>query len=168
MSSRALRQGAELRPSLPTRRQTTLLGGQHLKPDGYLFKKQLPDNLEQAHLLGASVKARREGALRDYVAPDKYLQLCATKDIKIQKKCLSTDPIDLNGAGHELTVHDQWPRLEPTGHVRILHANVHGLNYANNNMECDYFIQQMAQHQVDIPMIVEVNQPLANSMVRAN
>ena len=36
---------------------------------------------------------------------------------------------------------------------------------ANNNMECDHFIKQMAQHQVDLPMVVEVNQ---NGVVQAN
>ena len=75
---------------------------------------------------------------------------------------------DLQDVGHEITINEQWPRLEPTGHVRILHVNVHGFNHANNNMECDYFIQQMAQCQVDIPMVVEVNQSLANGVVRAN
>ena len=87
---------------------------------------------------------------------------------KVTKKSEAIDESDLCRVGHPLTVHEQWPRLDPTGHLRILNFNVHGLHYANNNMECDYFIQQMAQHQVDIPMVVEVNQPLANGTVREN
>ena len=78
---------------------------------------------------------RREGALQDYVAQEKYLKLCTDITLKVQKKCLATEPIDLRGAGHDLNVHDQRPRLEPMGHLRVLHVNVHGLNYANNNMD---------------------------------
>ena len=35
-------------------------------------------------------------------------------------------------------------------------------------MECDYFIQQIVQHQVDLPMVAEVNKPLVNGAVQGN
>ena len=168
MSSRGVGQGAELRPSLPRSRQTTLLQGKPLRPDGYLFKKQLPEDLAQAHLLGTTIQARRTGAMRDYVAPDKYITLCDELTNKTNQKQSSMTSTDAVYAGDKLTITENWPRLEPTGHLRILHANVHGLNHAYSNMECEYFIQQMAQHQVDLPMIVEVNQPLDNGAIRAN
>ena len=168
MSASGQRQGAELRPSLPRGRHTALLRGKPLRPDGYLFQKKIHDDLEQAYLLGTTIQARRTGKLQDYVAPEKYQKMCKKLNTKVKEKCVALDPIDLRGAGHDLTVTEHWPRLEPTGHIRLLHANVHGFNHAHNNMECDYFIQNVAQNQVDIPMVVEVNQPLANGAVRAN
>ena len=35
-------------------------------------------------------------------------------------------------------------------------------------MELDYFIQQMVHYQVNMPTVVEVNQPLANGAIQAN
>ena len=134
-------QGAELRPILPRRRQMTLLQGKPLRPDGYLFQKKILEDLAQAHLLGTSVKARRAGALQDYMALDKYLKMCKEICEKVKAKSSMIEQDDLQGAGHEITINKQWPSLEPTGHMRILHANVHGFNHTNNNMECDYFIQ---------------------------
>ena len=72
-------QGAELRPRPPRYRQTSLFQGNTLKPDGYLFHTKLNENLAQAHLLGTTVQARRDGALKDYIAPTKYIKLSQKK-----------------------------------------------------------------------------------------
>ena len=168
MSATDQGQGAELRPSLLRRRQTRLLPRKPLRPDGYIFQHKVNDNLAQAHLLGTTVQARRMGALHNYVAPEKYLKLCEDLDKKVAMKCQATSPDDLRMVSNDLTIHEQWPRLDRTGHLRVLHVNAHGFHPAHNNLECDYFIQQMVQHQVDLPMVVEVKQPLANGSVRAN
>ena len=168
MSAQGSGQGAELRPRPPRYRQTSLFQGNPLKPDGYLFQKKINDDLAQARLLGTTVKARREGAIADYIAPPKYLKLSTEKTTKQFAKEAQLSVEDLQCVGHHPELHDSWPRLEPTQRFRILHANVHGLHPANNNMELDHFIQQTVHFQVDMPTVVEVNQPLENKAVRAN
>ena len=166
MSATENGQGAELRPSPPRYRQTSLLQGNILRPDGYLFQKKINEDLAQAHLLGRSVKARRDGAMADYVAPEKYIRLSDAKLTKQLDKEANVSPEDLLTVGHNADFNDSWPRMAKSDRFRVLHANVHGFHPANNNMELDFFIQQAAQLQVDMPTAVEVNQPLENPTVR--
>ena len=163
MSRTTFGQGAEQRPSPPNRRQTHLqLGQRPLHPKGYLYKKQLPDNLEQAHLLGTTIQAQRAGRLRDYIAPEKYIKLHNDNERIVQQKAQVMQAADHHHVGHEPSLHDMWPKPQAVGKIHVLHTNVHGFHPAQNNMEFEYFIQQMAHLQVDIPMVVKVNQPLDN------
>ena len=166
MSAKGQGQGAELRPRPPRYRQTSLYQGNPLWPDSYLFQKKLNDDLAQAHLLGTSVKARRDGAIADYIAPPAYLKLSTEKSTKQTAKETQLSPEDLQMMGHTPELHDSWPRIEPTNRFRILHANVHGLHPSNNNMELDTFIQHAIHHQIDMLAVVEVNQPLEKRDIR--
>ena len=160
-------QGAEQRPSPSSRRQTSLrLGQRTLHPQGYLYKKQLPQDLEQAHLLGTTVKARRAGRIQDFTAPHQYIQLHNDIEQTVTQKEKTMADADRKHAGHTPTLHELWPKVQAVGRIRLLHVNVHGFHPAQNNMEFEYFIQQMAQLQVDIPMAAEVNQPLDNPQYR--
>ena len=162
-------QGAEQRPSPPDRRQSRLrLGQQPLRPQGYLYKHTLPDNLEQAHLLGTTIQARRAGKMKDYIAPEKYVTLHRDNDCRAKQKEQTMHKDDHRHFGNTPTIHEMWPKAASTGRIRLLHANVHGFHPSHNNIELEYFIQQMAQLQVDIPMAVEVNQPLDNPLYRRN
>ena len=169
MSATAFGQGAEKRPSPPTRKQSRLrLGQQPLHPQGYLYKCKLPEDLEQAHLLGTTIQARREGKMKDYIAPEKYVSMHRNNEQRVKQKERHMTDIDHKHFGHVPTIHEMWPKAAATGRIRILHANVHGFHPSHNNLEFEYFIQQMAQMQVDIPMAVEVNQPLDNPTYRRN
>ena len=168
MSAKGNGKGAELQPTRPRYRQKSLFQGNPLKPDGYLFQQKMKEDLAQAHLLGTLVQARRDGALVDYIAPDKYIKLSNTNTEKQLVKETHTSPEDLQPVGHDADYNESWPRLAQSNHFRILHSNVHGFHPANNNMELDYFIQQTVQLQVDMPTAVEVNQPLENKDICTN
>ena len=160
MSVQRRRQGVLRQPSL-------VLGSQGLRPQGYLFNKPIAIDLSQAHLLGETVQARREGRLKDYIAPPSYQTFCKTQQEKIQHKhMLHTDPEDRFPVGDTPNLHEQWPQTKHTGRFRIMHTNVHGLHPGKNNLECDYYLQRMAAYQVDMSLAVEVNQPVDNPTIR--
>ena len=115
MSQREHGQGAELRPRPPRYRQTILFRGNPLKPEGYLFQKKIDEDLAQAHLLGNPVKARRNGAIADYIAPDKYIRLSEAKSQKQMAKEATLSQADLQPVGNEANLHDSWPRYSPIG-----------------------------------------------------
>ena len=165
-------QGVAQRPSPRARslRQATLkIGNTPLRPEGYLFKKPVPETFHQAHLLGTTVQARRDGFLKDFIAPDHYVDHCNRMIEKTRQKTdLHQQDFDMTPAGDEIDLHEDWPSIKKTNRIRVIHANVHGLHPGKNNLECDYLLQQLAGFQTDIAQIVEVNQPLNNYRFQTN
>lgn len=92
MLAQSQRQGTEWQFSIPWYRQTSLYSGKHLWPDGYIFKKTVNINLEQAHLLGTTIGGWREGKLQDYIAPKKYVKLWKYLSNKTTEILNSADP----------------------------------------------------------------------------
>ena len=138
MVAQRRRQGVRQQPSL-------ILGSNGLQPQGYLFNKPLDIDLSQAHLLGETVTARREGKLKDYIAPPWYQTFCKAQHEKKQHKHdLHLNDDDQLPVGDIPTLHKQWPKTKYTGRFRILHTNIHGLSPSQNNLECDYYLQRMA------------------------
>ena len=160
MSAVRRRQGVDRQPSLA-------LGSHGLRPQGYLFTKPVDIDLKQAHLKGETVQARREGRLRDYIAPQLYKAFCDDQHNKIQHKHHThNNPEDQTPIGDTPKLHEQWPRTNKIGHFRIMQVNIHGLNQSRNNLECDYYLQRMAAYQVDMSLAIEVNQPVDNPIIR--
>ena len=161
MSALRRRQGVDRQPSLA-------LGSNGLRPQGYLFHKPVDIDLRQAHLIGETVQARREGKIKDYIAPQLYRAFCDDQRNKTQHKHhIHNEPDDQIPIGDIPSFHEQWPKTPSTGHFRIMQVNIHGLNPSRNNLECDYYLQRMTAYQVDMSLAVEVNQPVDNPVVRA-
>ena len=159
MLAQMRRQGVRRQPSL-------IFGSNGLRPQGYLFNKTIDIDLSQVHLLGETVTSRREGKLKDYIAPQSYQTFCqAQQEKKQHKHTLHSDMSDRLPVGDSISLHEQWPKTKSTGCLRIMHTNVHGLHHGQNNLECDYFLQRMAAHQVDLSLVIEVNQPLDNPTI---
>ena len=125
-------QGVAQRPSLRARslRQATItIGNKPLRPEGYLFKKPVPETFHQAHLLGTTVQARRDGFLKDFIAPDHYVDHCNRMIEKTRHKTdLHQQDFDMTPAGDEIDLHEDWPSIKKTNRIRVIHANVHGLH----------------------------------------
>ena len=165
--------GVAQRPSPRTqsrkRKMTLSIGRKPLRPEGYLFKKPVPETFHQAHLLGTTVQACCEGYLKDFIAPDHYTKLCKDMIEKTKtKQETHQQEFDMSPIGDEPVLYETWPSLKKTNRLRVIHANVHGLQPSKNNMECDYLLQQLAAYQTDIAQIVEVNQPLNNYTTQTN
>ena len=161
MLAQRRRQGVSRQPSLT-------LGSNGLRPQGYLFNKPVDIDLRQAHTIGDTIQARREGKLRDYIAPQLYRAFCDDQRSKTQhKQQTHHEHDDQLPIGDTPTFHEEWPKTNKIGHFRIMQVNIHGLNPSKNNLECDYYLQRMAAYQVDMSLAVEVNQPLENPTIRA-
>ena len=160
MSAQRRRQGVGRQPSLT-------LGSNGLRPQGYLFTKPVDIDLRHAHLQGETIQARREGKLKDYIAPQFYKTFSDAQQNKTQNKQQTQSTHDDRlPFGDAPTYHEQWPRTPNIGHFRIMQVNIHGLNQNKNNLECDYYLQRMTAYQVDMSLALEVNQPLDNPTIR--
>ena len=59
--------------------------------------------------------------------------------------------------GDKLVKNSNWPILEDTSYIRIVHQNVNGISYHNNYNEWEIALEVMDQYQADIIGLNEIN-----------
>ena len=104
-----------------------------------------------------------QGCIKVFVVSAHYVKLHQNTEEQMSQKKATVHEDDQKPFGHEITLHKQWPIIQKVSQFRLLDVNVYWFQVSHNNLECEFFIQQMAQYPANMQMVAVGNQLLGNS-----